>query len=79
MSISRACPKCGERRVVREGMFHWRGTTFSGLVCEKCNALWNNPDDSFEAAVVASHGGRPFGEVIGATRSTSAKPEPSPR
>ncbi len=52
MSASRACPRCGERRVVREGMFYYRGTTFSGLVCEKCNALWDNPDDSFEAHVV---------------------------
>lgn len=51
MSTSRACPKCGERRMVREGMFHWRGTYFSGLVCEKCNALWDNPDDSFELYV----------------------------
>lgn len=52
MSADRACPKCGGRRVCREGMFHFRGATFSGLVCEACNALWDNPDDSFEAHVV---------------------------
>ena len=59
MSISRACPKCGARRIVREGMFHWRGTTFSGLVCVPCNALWDNPDDSFEKHVVESSKPRP--------------------
>lgn len=52
MSQSRACPKCGERCVVRQGMFYFRGAHFSGLVCEKCNALWDNPDDSFEAYVI---------------------------
>jgi hypothetical protein len=50
----RDCPKCGERRVVREGMFHWRGTTFSGLYCKPCNGVWDNPVDSFMAAVAAT-------------------------
>ncbi len=51
MSSSRSCPKCGARRVCREGMFCWRGRTFSGLVCESCNSLWDNPDDSFKEHV----------------------------
>ncbi len=42
------CPKCKTKMIIREGMFNWRGNTFSGLVCEKCNALYNNPKDSFE-------------------------------
>jgi len=53
VSASRACPTCGARRVCREKMFHWRGTDFSGLLCVECNGLWDNPDDSFEAHVVA--------------------------
>ncbi len=70
MSISRACPKCGERRVVRENMFRWRGTSFSGLVCEACNGLWDNPDDSFEAHVVAD------AKATAVQRSTSRSEEP---
>lgn len=39
------CPKgCGSLVIRKEGMFAlmngWRGT---GLVCEKCNALWEDP------------------------------------
>ena len=45
------CKKCGIPLVVKPGMFHWRGRFFSGLVCEPCNALWDNPDDSFHAYV----------------------------
>jgi hypothetical protein len=41
------CPKCSTPLVVRPSMFCWRGRYFSGLVCEKCNALWDNPEDSF--------------------------------
>lgn len=41
------CPKCGEKLIVLERMFYWRGTYFTGLVCESCNALWDNPEDSF--------------------------------
>lgn len=52
----RDCPKCGPgvRRVVREGLFYWRGTTFSGLYCEQCNGAWDNPVDSFEEAIRAT-------------------------
>jgi hypothetical protein len=45
------CPKCARPMEVRPGMFFWRGRHFSGLVCAPCKSLWNNPDDSFEAAV----------------------------
>lgn len=38
---------CCEDAKVRQGMFYWRGTTFSGIVCERHNALFDNPEDSF--------------------------------
>ncbi|HSX22904.1 MAG TPA: hypothetical protein VLE97_09045 [Gaiellaceae bacterium] len=49
-----ACPKCGGPFERREDMFHWRGRFFHGLVCVPCNALWDDPSDSFEAHVAAS-------------------------
>ena len=42
------CKKCTGKLVVKENMFYWRGRYFTGLVCETCNALWDNPEDSFE-------------------------------
>lgn len=46
-------PKCGTAVVRKEGMFALPGHgRFSGLVCETCKALWNDPSDSFEAAAV---------------------------
>lgn len=45
------CPKCARPLVVMQGMFFWRGKSFSGLVCKPCNALWDNPSDSFEKHV----------------------------
>jgi len=48
------CPKCNQPAIVKEAMFHWRGKNFSGLVCETCNTLWDNPDDSFKDAVEQS-------------------------
>jgi len=48
MSEKKQCPKCNDTLVVKEGMFGSRLTgLMSGLVCEKCNALYDNPDDSF--------------------------------
>ena len=41
------CPKCHDPLVVRQSMFNFRGKSYSGLVCQRCNALWDNPDDSF--------------------------------
>lgn len=35
----------------RERMFYWKGTSFSGLVDDVENALFDNPDDSFYAHV----------------------------
>ena len=32
---------------VRANQFYWRGKYFTGLVCGKCNSLFDNPDDSF--------------------------------
>lgn len=43
------CPKCGEPMERRPAMFYWRGTYFHGLV--HCNALWDDPSDSFEEYV----------------------------
>lgn len=41
------CPKCGNEMILKDNMFHWRGKWMSGLVCEKCNALYDNPKESF--------------------------------
>lgn len=45
------CPKCKLPLARRPAQFYWRGRTFSGLVCFACNALWDDPTDSFEAYV----------------------------
>lgn len=42
------CPKCNKEMKVQQGMFHYRGTSMSGLVCVYCNALYDNPEDSFK-------------------------------
>jgi DNA-directed RNA polymerase subunit M/transcription elongation factor TFIIS len=41
------CPKCNNKMIVKDAMFFWRGKYLSGLVCETCNALYDNPNDSF--------------------------------
>lgn len=41
------CPKCGKEMELRDRMFHWRGKFFTGYVCVVCNALYDNPEDSF--------------------------------
>lgn len=46
--------KCGQEMVVKPNMFYLRGHFYSGLVCEKCNALFGNPDDSFEEYIQTS-------------------------
>jgi hypothetical protein len=43
--------KCGSELARKPRMFHWRGRDFPGLVCEKCMALWSDPNDSFCAHV----------------------------
>lgn len=35
-----AC-QCGESLVMRDNQFYLRGEYYSGLICEKCNALWS--------------------------------------
>jgi len=49
----KAKPTCGHAIVVKPSMFHYRGRSFSGLVCETCNSLWDNPEDSFWGYVEA--------------------------
>lgn len=50
------CPKCGKTLVVKLNMFALRGLGFfSGLVCEPCNALWNDPEDDFLGAAAKIH------------------------
>lgn len=49
------CPKCSNEMVIKSNMFHWRGRYFTGCVCEKCNALYDNPEDSFHKYVGLSH------------------------
>lgn len=44
------CMNCMGRLERRPRMFHLRGRDFQGLVCIECNALWNDPEDSFFAA-----------------------------
>lgn len=39
-----ACPTCNRPLAVAPGMFYFRGAFQSGLVCQHCNALWENPD-----------------------------------
>jgi len=39
--------KCGNKMEIKQNMFALRSMWFSGLVCEHCNALFDNPDDSF--------------------------------
>ena len=45
------CKKCGAALERRANMFYWRGRFFHGLVCTPCNALWDDPTDSFEQHV----------------------------
>lgn len=50
------CPKCGKTLVVKPNMFALRGLGFfSGLVCETCKALWNDPEDNFYEAAAKLH------------------------
>jgi len=37
--------KCGKECILKDKMFHLRGRSFSGWVCE-CNALYENKEDS---------------------------------
>ena len=39
--------KTGEILQRREGAFHWRGRSFSGLVATLSNSLFDGPEDSF--------------------------------
>lgn len=44
------CPKCLKSLIKKKNCFYWRSTEqkhFSGLVCETCNSLWENPFDSW--------------------------------
>ena len=52
MSDMSICKKCGTTLERRPSMFYWRGQFFHGLVCVPCNALWDDPTDSFEKHVV---------------------------
>lgn len=48
--------KCGNNFVIKPNMFFWHDQYFSGLVCEHCNALFDNPEDSFlTVAIKATH------------------------
>jgi ssDNA-binding Zn-finger/Zn-ribbon topoisomerase 1 len=61
------CPKCGGAFERRANMFHWRGRFFHGLVCPACNALWDDPSDSFMAHVKATAKASAGGDGGGAT------------
>lgn len=41
------CPNCSEECILKEKQFYWRGRYFTGWVCKKCKALWENEGDSF--------------------------------
>lgn len=47
-SIINPCPNCRIEMIVKLDVFYYKGRFFSGLVCEKCNALYDNPKDSFK-------------------------------
>jgi ribosomal protein L40E len=51
MIDGKTCRKCGSVLERRPSMFYWRGRFFHGLVCVPCNALWDDPTDSFERHV----------------------------
>ena len=67
-NVGDPCPKCEGPLKVRPKMFFladWgatdpqaAGRKFSGLVCGRCNSLWDNPEDSFMAAAVERARGR---------------------
>ncbi len=38
--------KCGMEVKLEYNCFFWQGVYFSGWVCEKCNALFENKEDS---------------------------------
>ena len=44
--MSKICPNCGDSCVLKDGMFFLHGKYFTGYVCEPCNALYQNPEDS---------------------------------
>lgn len=48
------CPKCNDPMEATPGTFYWRGRYFAGLVCKRCNALYDNPKDSFFAFVATN-------------------------
>jgi hypothetical protein len=43
--------KTGNKLTRRPNCFYWRGRSFSGLVDEKANALYDDPEDCFMEAV----------------------------
>ena len=45
------CKRCEDKLIVEKNMFYWRGRLFTGLVCLSCDALYDNPEDSFESCV----------------------------
>jgi hypothetical protein len=47
--------KCGTEMESRNDMFYYRGRYFPGLVCVKCNALYDDPSDSFHLYVGLPH------------------------
>lgn len=46
MKIGDKCPKCNGDLILREEMFAFRNVFFTGFVCDPCNTLWGNDDDS---------------------------------
>jgi len=48
---ARKCPSCSGPLEVRPGVFFSRRVgSMGGLVCPPCNALWDDPGNSFLAA-----------------------------
>jgi transposase-like protein len=42
------CPTCKKPMELRHGMFYSRKAgTMAGYVCEDCNSLWDDPENSF--------------------------------
>ena len=48
-------PKCSHQLVRKPEMFYWRGRFFHGMVCEECNALYDDAEDSFFEHVLDQH------------------------
>lgn len=58
------CPRCKSVLIPTPGTFAWGGKFFAGLVCEPCNSLFDNPEDSMFEFARTNYVPRIDGELI---------------